>query len=128
MTADDTTVHDTWMAVARAGEPGAAESTFTGDEVFYGDLTLRDSAVARAWGELIRAIRSAVDVAAGEGEIIDALCSGDPRLDVSEAADPQRQPRTTPPTPTHCPPSMLPMRPPLGTRSAVARSRTASSA
>ena len=86
MAGDDVTLHEMWLAVARA----AAEHrriVGAGDEVFYGDLTLRGTADARTWGELIRAIQSALDVAAGEGEIVDALLSGDPRLDVSEAAE-----------------------------------------
>jgi hypothetical protein len=86
MAGDDAIGREMWLAVARA----AAEHrrvVGAGDAVFYGDLTLRGSADARAWGELIGAIRSALDGAAGEGEIVDALVSGDPRLDVSEAAE-----------------------------------------
>ena len=86
MAADDATLHETWLAVARA----AAEHrriVGAGDAVFYGDLTLRDSAEARAWGAVTRAIRRAGDAAVGEEEIVDALVSGDPRLEVSEAVE-----------------------------------------
>lgn len=84
MTGDDSTLHEMWLAVARA----AAERrrvTSAGDELFYGDPTLRDSAHGRALGELTRAIRAAKVVA--EEEVVDALCSGDPRLDVVEARE-----------------------------------------
>jgi hypothetical protein len=86
MAADDATLHEMWLAVARAAAEhrrivGAA------DEVFYGDLTLRASADARAWAELTRAIRRAAEAAAGEEEIVDAMCSGDPQLDVAEAVE-----------------------------------------
>jgi hypothetical protein len=55
--------------------------------LFYGDLTLRDSADACAWGELTRAIRRAVEAAVGEGEIVDALVSVDPGWDRAEALE-----------------------------------------
>jgi hypothetical protein len=86
MDVDEFTIREMWLVVARA----AAEHrriVGAGDEVFYGDLTLRASADARAWGELTRAIRRAAEAAVGEEEIVDALCSGDPRLEVSEAVE-----------------------------------------
>jgi hypothetical protein len=86
MDAHEFTTREMWLVVARA----AAEHrrvTEAGDGVFYGDLTLRESADARAWGELIRAIRRAAAARVGEEEIVDALCSGDPRLDVSDAVE-----------------------------------------
>jgi hypothetical protein len=84
MAADDATLHDTWLEVARA----AAEYrrvVGAGDEILYGDRAAADSAGARAWGELTAAIRRAADAAVAEDEIVDALCSGDPRLEVSQA-------------------------------------------
>jgi hypothetical protein len=86
MDADEFTVREMWLVVARA----AAEHrrvTEAGDGIFYGDLTLRESADARACGELTRAIRRAAEAAVGEGEIVDAVCSGDPRLEVTEAVE-----------------------------------------
>jgi hypothetical protein len=84
MAADEATLHDTWLAVARA----AAEHrriVGAGDEILYGDLASGDSADARAWSELTRAIRRAAAATVAEDEIVDALCSGDPRLDVTQA-------------------------------------------
>ncbi|MDQ2896994.1 MAG: hypothetical protein M3Y09_15335 [Actinomycetota bacterium] len=51
-----------------------------GDQVFYGDLTLRSTADAHAWHELSTAVRRAIDAQVGEEEILDALLSGDPCL------------------------------------------------
>lgn len=72
------------MVVARA----AAEHrrvALSDDDVFYGALTLRDTAAARAWGRLVDAIAAAWQAGVGEAEILDALQSGDGRLDASEA-------------------------------------------
>jgi hypothetical protein len=84
MGTDDSSLHDAWLAVARAAADHR-RITAGGDEVFYGDLTLRGTADTRAWAELIRALRVALDAATGQEEIVDALCSGDPRLDIAEA-------------------------------------------
>jgi hypothetical protein len=86
MGADGITTREMWLAVARA----SAEHRRVADAsagVFYGDLTLRESADARAAGELTRAICRAAEAAVGEEEIVDALLSGDPRLEVSEAVE-----------------------------------------
>lgn len=85
MGSDELTVREMWLAVARtsAEHRRVAEAA---DAVFYGDLTLRESAEARARRELTRAIRRA-EAAVGEEEIVDALVSGDPRLEVSEAVE-----------------------------------------
>jgi hypothetical protein len=80
----DLTIREMWLAVARA----AAEHrriVDACDEVFYGDLTLRHSATARASSELNRAICRAAEAAVVEEEIVDALLSGDPRLEVAQA-------------------------------------------
>jgi hypothetical protein len=86
MGADEFTVREMWLAVARASAEHR-RVTEAGDGIFYGELTLRGSADARAWGELTRAIRRAADARVGEEEIADALCSGDPRLEVTEAVE-----------------------------------------
>jgi hypothetical protein len=86
MAGDALPLHEMWLAVARASAEHR-RVTEAGDGVFDGDLTLRDSADARAWGELTRAIRRAVEAGVGEAEILDALCSGDPRFEVSEAVE-----------------------------------------
>jgi hypothetical protein len=86
MSTDGITLREMWLVVARA----AAEHrriVEAGDGIFYGDLTLRETAEARAGGELARAIRRAAEAAVGEEEIVDALLSGDPRLEVSEAVE-----------------------------------------
>ena len=86
MGTDGVTIREMWLAVARASAEHR-RVTEAGDGGFYGDLTLRASADARACGELARAIRLAAEARVGEGEIVDALCSGDPRLEVSEAVE-----------------------------------------
>jgi hypothetical protein len=86
MGTDDSILHDAWLAVVRAAADHR-RITSAGDEVFYGDLTLRGTADTHAWAELLRAIRSALDAATGQEEIVDALCSGDPRLDVVGASE-----------------------------------------
>ena len=78
------TLHDAWFAVTRAAADHR-RITFEGDEVFYGDLTLRDTADTHAWAELLCALRSALDAEIERQEIVDALRSGDPRLDAAEA-------------------------------------------
>jgi len=78
------TLHDAWFAVARAAADHR-RITSAGDGVFYGDLTLRDTADTHAWAELLCALRSALDTEIDREEIVDALRSGDPRLDVAEA-------------------------------------------
>src|SRR5438067_1643291 len=86
MDADGVTTREMWLAVARASaERGRVTEAVDG--IFYGDLTLRESADARAWCELTRAIRRAADARVGEEEIVDAVCSGDPRLEVSDAVE-----------------------------------------
>ncbi|MBV9192636.1 MAG: hypothetical protein JO168_00725 [Solirubrobacterales bacterium] len=84
MRTDGGTLHDAWLAVARAAADHR-RITSAGAEVFYGDLTLRETAHRHAWAGLLRALRSALDAPAGQEEIVDALRSGDPRLDVAEA-------------------------------------------
>ena len=87
MAADDVTLHETWLAVARA----AAEHrriVGAGDEVFYGDLTLREqrrrAGVGRADpGDSLARLMWRW----GRRRSLDALCSGDPRLEVSEAVE-----------------------------------------
>ena len=86
MGTDDSTLHDAWLAVARAAADHRRIAS-AGDEVFYGDLTLRETADTHAWAELLCALRFALDAATGQEEIVDALCSGDPRLDVVEASE-----------------------------------------
>lgn len=51
------------------------------------DLTVRDTADARAWGELLSAIRSALDAVTDREEVVDALRSRDPRVEVVEASE-----------------------------------------
>jgi hypothetical protein len=72
------------LAVARAAADHRRIRS-AGDEMFYGDLTLRDTADTHARAELLRALRSALDAATDQEEIVDALRSGDPRLDIGEA-------------------------------------------
>lgn len=84
MGTDDGTLHDAWLAVARAAADHR-RITSVGDQVFYGDLTLRDTADTHAWVELVSALRCALDAEIDREEIVDALRSGDPRLDVAEA-------------------------------------------
>ena len=86
MGTDGITLREMWLVVARAAAEHRRVAE-AGDGIFYGDLTLRASADARAWGELARAIRRAADAAVGKEEIVDALLSGDPRLEVSEAVE-----------------------------------------
>jgi len=86
MDAGEFTIREMWLAVARASAEHRRVAE-AGDAVFYGDLTLRESADARARSELTRAIRRAAEAAVGEEEIVDALVSGDPRLEVSEAVE-----------------------------------------
>src|SRR5689334_2405008 len=85
MGTDRFTLREMWLMVARAASERRRVAE-AGDWIFYGDLTLRESADARAWGELTRTIRRAAQ-AVGEEEIVDALCSGDPRLEVSEPVE-----------------------------------------
>ena len=84
MGSDDVSLRDAWLGIARAAADHR-RITSAGDEMFYGDLTLRDTDDAHAWTELLRALRSALDAATGQEEIVDALRSADPRLDVGEA-------------------------------------------
>ena len=86
MGTDDSILRDAWLVVARAAADHR-RITSVGDEVFYGDLTLRGTADTYAWAELLCALRFALDAATGQEEIVDALCSGDPRHDVVEARE-----------------------------------------
>jgi hypothetical protein len=86
MAANEVPMRDAWLAVAQASAEHR-RVTEASAAMFYGDLMLRDTAVARAWGELTRAIRAAEEAAVPEEEVVDALCSADPRLDVSEALE-----------------------------------------
>ncbi len=79
-------MHDAWLAVVRAAADHR-RITSAGDDVFYGDLTLRETTDTHARAELLCALRFALDAATGQEEIVDALCSGDPRLDVVEASE-----------------------------------------
>jgi hypothetical protein len=81
---DDGTLHNAWLAVARAATDHR-RITPAGDEVFYGDLTLLATADTHAWAELLCALRSALDVEIDREEIVDALRSGDSWLDPAEA-------------------------------------------
>ena len=76
MGTDDSILHDGWLALARAAADHR-RITSAGDEVFYGDLTLRGTADTHAWAELLCALRFALGAATGREEIVDALCSGD---------------------------------------------------
>ncbi len=72
------------MARAAADHRGIVDA---GDDVFYGDLSLRRTGEARAGASLMQAIRYALDVGVAEGELVDALMSGDPSCDLTEALD-----------------------------------------
>ena len=86
MGTDELTLREMWLAVARASAEHRRIAE-AGDGIFYGDLILRQSADARARGELTRAIRRAAEAAVGEEEIVDALVSGDPRFEISDAVE-----------------------------------------
>jgi len=66
-----------WVVVARAAAD-RRRIVDAGDEVFYGDLSLRRTGGDRAGRELMQAIRRALDVGVAEEELVDALMSGDP--------------------------------------------------
>jgi len=83
---DANTINGMWAEVARAAADHC-RIVGAGDEVFYGDLTLRRTGATHAWGELNRAVRRALDAVVAEEEILDALLSGDPRSDRCEAAE-----------------------------------------
>jgi hypothetical protein len=78
------TTSEMWAAVAWAAADHR-RIVDGGDEVFYGDLSLRRTGEARAGRELMQAIRRAVDVGVAEKELVDALMSGDPSCDFTEA-------------------------------------------
>src|SRR5450432_3053946 len=80
------TIREIWAAVARAAADHR-RIVDAGDEVFHGDLSLRRTGEARAVGELMQAIRRALDVGVAEGELVDALMSGDPSCDFTKALD-----------------------------------------
>jgi hypothetical protein len=86
MAVNEPPIRQVWLAVAQASAEHR-RVTEASAAIFYDDVTLRNTAIARAWGELTRAIRAAERMAVAEEEVVDALCSGDPRLDVSEAVD-----------------------------------------
>jgi len=75
-----------WLRVAKAAADHR-RIVGAGDQVFYGDLTLRSTADAHAWHELSTAVRRAIDAQVGEEEILDALLTGDPCLDPTEAIE-----------------------------------------
>jgi hypothetical protein len=75
-----------WVVVVRAAADHR-RIVDAGDEVFYGDLSLRRTGEARAEHELMQAIRCALDVGVAEVELVDALMSGDPSCDFLEALD-----------------------------------------
>jgi hypothetical protein len=75
-----------WAAVARAAADHR-RIVDAGDEVFYGDLSLRRTGEARAGGELIHAIRRGLDVGIAQEELVDALITGDPSCDFAEALE-----------------------------------------
>jgi hypothetical protein len=79
-------IREIWAAVARAAADHR-RIVDAGDEVFHGDLSLRRTGEARAGGELMQAIRRALDVGVAEGELVDALMSGDPSCDFTKALD-----------------------------------------
>jgi hypothetical protein len=75
-----------WTVVARASADHR-RIVDADDEVFYGDLSLRRTGEDRAGRELTQAIRRAVDVGVAEEELVDALMSGDPSCDFTQALD-----------------------------------------
>ena len=93
MGANEITIRESWLAVARA----AAEHrrVAAGDEVFSA-LRCCVRAPARAPARLTGAIGRALEADVEQAEIVDALRSGDPGLEVSRGAGAgrvERQPR-----------------------------------
>lgn len=86
MAADESTTREVWLAVARAA---ADHRRIVGpeDRVFYDDLTLRRTGYAHAWEQRRRAILHGLDAGVPVTELVDALLSGDPRLDHGDAPD-----------------------------------------
>jgi hypothetical protein len=75
-----------WAVVTRAAADHR-RIVDAGDEVFYGDLSLRRTGDARAGRELMQAIRRGLDVGVAEADLVNALTSGDPSCDFIEALD-----------------------------------------
>jgi hypothetical protein len=86
MALDENAIREMWLNIAKTAADHR-RIVGAGDEVFYGDLTLRNSATAHAWGEMTRAIRRAIEAGVGEDEILDALLSGDPHSDLAETIE-----------------------------------------
>lgn len=82
---DPKTRRQLWARVAKAA--ATHQRSMAGEDVYYGDPSLQRPTELMARGSLLRAIERAVRAGVNDAEIIDAICSGAPTLDVGEAHD-----------------------------------------
>ena len=92
VSANPETTTEMWAVVARAAADHR-RIVDAGDEVFYGDWSLRRSDEAHARSGVTQAIRRALDAGVAEQELVDALMSGDPSCDFLGALDLLEAPR-----------------------------------
>ena len=72
-----------WALVAEAA--AIHRRLIGGDDVSYGDPDLRRTGQSVARRSLMQAVEQALDVGIDRDEIVDAICSGDPTFEITEA-------------------------------------------